>query len=57
MEPGGLDFDTIIRVIDEGSTPLIGLVAYYVYTVGKKLDSLHDDVNAFIRKLAELDKE
>lgn len=49
-----MDFDTLIRVVDEGSTPLIGLVAYYVYTVGKKIDSLHDDVNAFIRKLAKM---
>jgi len=68
-----VDLEVIWRIIDEGSTPAIALIAYLIWKIDKsiglfiseikaqhagrdeKLDEIHGDMRAFIRKLADMD--
>ena len=65
-----MDLEMLWRIIDEGSTPAIALIAYFLWRVDKtlstfitevkakqesrdsKLNSIHSDIGAMIRKLA-----
>lgn len=65
-----MELDVLWRIIDEGSTPAIVLIAYFLWKLDKtlntfitdvnakqksrdeKLNSIHSDIGAMIRKLA-----
>ena len=65
-----MELDVLWRIIDEGSTPAIVLIAYFLWRLDKtlatfitevnakqeareaKLNSIHSDIGAMIRKLA-----
>ncbi len=65
-----MDLEMLWRIIDEGSTPAIALIAYFLWRLDKtlgtfitevnakqenrdaKLNSIHSDIGAMIRKLA-----
>lgn len=69
-----MELETLWRIIDEGSTPAILLIAYFLWQVDRrlntfiveikalektrdeKLKSIHSDINSFIRRLADLEK-
>ena len=70
-----MDIEMLWRIIDEGSTPAILLIAYFLWRLDKevsnlisvikaqqgerdnKLNSIHGDIGAMIRKLAGLEKQ
>lgn len=70
-----LELDTLWRIIDEGSTPVIAVIAYLIWRLDKtlnafivkvnakqkerddKINSIHTDMNSFIRKLADMEKQ
>ena len=63
---------SIWRLVDEGSTPILGLISYFLWKMERalnefivelratqtareaKIDSIHYDIGAIIRKLAGL---
>ena len=65
-----MELDMLWRIIDEGSTPAIVLIAYFLWKLDrtlitfitevnakqesreKKLNSIHSDIGAMIRKIA-----
>ena len=65
-----MELDVLWRIIDEGSTPAIVLIAYLIWRLDKtlnsfivevnakqdsrdaKLNSIHSDIGAMIRKIA-----
>ena len=65
-----MELDTVWRIIDEGSTPAIAVIAYFLWRVDRtlvsfitelrakqqerdnKLNSIHSDIGAMIRKIA-----
>lgn len=70
-----MELETLWRIIDEGSTPAILLIAYFLWQVDRrlntfiveikalaktrdeKLQSIHKDINSFIRRMADLEKK
>lgn len=65
-----MELDVLWRIIDEGSTPAIALIAYFLWKLDRtlngfitevratmesrdnKLNSIHSDIGAMIRKIA-----
>jgi len=65
-----MDIEMLWRIVDEGSTPVIALIAYFLWKLertltgfitevratmdsrDKKLNSIHADIGAMIRKIA-----
>jgi len=69
-----MELDMLLRIIDEGSTPTIIVIAYLIWKLDKtlnifitevnakqqsrdeKLNSIHSDIGAMIRKIAGMKK-
>ena len=67
-----MELETLWRIVDEGSTPAIAAIAYFLWKMERtlnafiielraektardlKLNSMHSDIGAMIRKLAGL---
>lgn len=67
-----MDIETLWRIVDEGSTPAIAVIAYFLWRVDKrlaehmaevrasqksrdeKIGSIHDDIGAMIRRIANM---